>query len=427
VSASRATSCHPLLMVALAVAPAAARAAELPDAGSKDLCVSAVPGKPLPAGVACIALSFDLRTDYRARSTRREAVAEPWRDDEGPGLDIYAGRIPGRRPTGRLLVEGRVFAEARVGTASGKDVSALVGVRLQLETPPRRRDRPRSDFERTGRRALLERARIQFGGLSAGYQPSAFYFTPGLTYTTAYAAEQSSTSIQLRARLASDWHVVAAIEDSGRRRLIDRAWGRYRSGSSLDPVIALQKSFAWGNAQIATAVHPIRARATDPCCARVTGHATGWAAMAGVEGWVETAIGSSEFLVNISAADGALDYLNATNYPADFVVETDGKLRTARGYAGVIALANSWTKQVRTIVSISAVRSRLDADRFAFRNAGLIAQLGLEYRAGRQFVIGIEGSYNRDRLRDRVSHVTNDYLSGVVYIRKRMRLNLRQA
>lgn len=414
-SLARFTLLFALLLLTMICAPARAAAQ------SANPCVEASAENGLPAGAACLSLSFDLRSDYRARSTRREIFVEPDRSDAGPELALGITRIRADRPIARLLVEARPRAELRIGTGSGDPVTASAGLRLQVESPPRRPG-DANDFLRTGRRALVERLSVEWKGLAVGVLPSAFYFAPGLTYTTAYAAEQSGAAVRYTIAPAQDLRLILSLENGSRRRLVDPAWGSYRGDTDVDPIVAVQKDAGWGTVQLAGGLHPVRAQARAPGGAELRGKATGWAVMAAAEGWFEWSLGSGEVSVNLSATRGALDYLNATNYPADFAVDTNGRPRLASGQAGVFALANSWTRRLRTVVSISAVRTALRTERFRLRNNGMIGQAALEFRPNRGLVLGVELGHIRDRVHDGAgARASNRYWSMVGYVRQRFR------
>lgn len=369
-------------------------------------------------------LTIDLRADHRARSNRAIAVAEPDRNEEGPGLSVYRARLNPDRPTSRSLFDARIFGDVQTDTAAG-ELRASLGVRAQLETPPRRRHDTANRFNRTGTRLALERASVTLDGWSAGYMPSAFYFTPSLSYTTGYATEQSTTSLSYVTRLSEDWSLRLAIEDPEPRRITDSAWGDYRASTMLDPVLALQRRFRWGTAQLAAAAHPVRASARAPCCGETKGSAVGWAAMGGVEAWVDSKLGGSELLLNVAASKGALDYLNATDYPADFALANDGSLDLTSGAAAVASIAHSWTPRLRTVLSFSAARTDLRTDRFRLRVDGRLAQGAVEYVVQPTLILGFELGYYHDRVRDaaiaETASAATGHTSAVAYVRKRIR------
>ena len=398
------------------VAPATAQISNAPPSCPKETAAARAP--------RWFCLTIDLRADRRARSNRAVAVAEPDRDEEGPGLSVYRARLGPDRPISRSLFDTRIFGDIQTDTAAG-ELRASLGVRAQLETPPRRRHDPANRFNRTGRRLALERASVTLGAWSAGYMPSAFYFTPSLSYTTGYATEQSTTSLAYLARLSDAWSLTLAIEDPEPRRITDSSWGDYRRSTMLDPVLALRRRFRWGTAQLAAAAHPVRASARAPCCGDMKGSAVGWAAMGGVEAWVDSKLGGSELLLNVSASKGALDYLNATDYPADFALANDGHMDLTSGGAAVASIGHYWTPRLRTVLSLSAARTDLRTDRFRLRVDGRIAQGAVEYVVRPALILGFELGYYHDRVRAagaaEPSAAAAGHTSAVVYVRKRIR------
>jgi glycosyltransferase involved in cell wall biosynthesis len=161
-----------------------------------------------------------------------------------------------------------------------------------------------------------------------------------------------------------------------------------------------------------------------PCCGEAKGSALGWAAMGGVEAWIDSKLGGSELLLNIAASKGALDYLNATDYPADFALANDGHLDLTSGGAAVGSIAHYWTPRLRTVLSLSAARTDLRTDRFRLRADGRIAQGAVEYVVRPALILGFELGYYHDRLRDaRVTETASaaGHTSAVIYVRKRIR------
>lgn len=370
-----------------------------------------------------LCFTADVRADHRTRSDRGLAVAEPDRTQDGPQLSIYRARLADERPISRSLFEVRLFGDYQSSTGVG-EFRTSVGLRAQLESPPRRPGDPHSSFNRHGRRLRLERVGVSLGGFSAGYLPSAFYFTPSLSYTTGYATEQSTTLVSYTVHPTAKWAVTLSFEDPKPRRIIDPAWGEYRSAFTIDPIVSVNRSFSWGTARVAAAAHPVRGRSHWQCCAPAQGSALGWAAMAGVEAWKDWSFGSSELLLNVSASKGALDYLNATDHPADFAVRADGKVDLTGGVAGVASVGHYWTPKMRTVLSLSAVRTELQTDQFKLQVDGRIAQASAEYMLHKNLIAGVEFGYHHDRLRDPTfasGAACAGHVSLVAFMRKRFR------
>lgn len=398
-----------VLLTMTGASPARASQAYAPD-----------PCRAEPASRYCARLTLDLRADYRMRSSRSEIFVDTGRDEEGPLVEVSLGRLPANRPIERALTEARLFVNVGLPSPAGP-VQLTLGARAQLETPPRRPDDPVSSFRRTGRRLLLERATVEVAGLTAGFGPSTFYFTPSLSYTTAYASEQNVSQLAYRFALPDNLSLALALEDGGRRRVEDPAWGRSRGGLSIDPVAALRKATPWGAMQIAGALHSVRAENAAECCRRVTGEAMGWAVSGGLEGYFETGLGSSELLVNLGTSAGALDYLNATNYPADYALSATGRVHLTRARALVVSAGNYFGRHLHAILSYSRVETELDADRFRLSTTGNIVQASLEYSPRRGALVGVELSWSRDgSAAAGAPRVTNSLVTAVAYLRVRL-------
>ncbi|HEX2727969.1 MAG TPA: porin [Beijerinckiaceae bacterium] len=377
----------------------------------------------LPGMAACVALAGDLKVDYRQRFSRQEIFAEPQRDTTGPHIAYELGRLPEDRSLGRSRTELKTFFNTITPTEFGM-LSTSIGFKSQVETPPRNPNDLVNEFNRTGKRTILERASIQLGGFSAGYMPSFFDFTPSLSYTTAYASEINTTVLAYTHRIPGIIDLTLSAEDGSERRLADPVWGSYRDARAPDTVIAARKPLDWGNIKVAAAAHPVSAMAVAECCGVAEGRDLGWAAMVGIEGWFDVGSMSSEILLNVALARGGLSYLGATNQPADFAVSAHGRVFLTDGRAAVAAYAHWWTKQIRTVFTFSAYETSLDTDSMRWRTSGSITQAALELVPRRGFVMGVEVNYHQDRAQggDQAvlrPSVSNEFLSSVVFMRTR--------
>jgi hypothetical protein len=377
----------------------------------------------LPGSSTCIAMTADAKNEHRRRSSRKEIILEPFRDERGPQVAYRLGRLPDSFPLERYRSEVKLFVNAATMTEYGL-LTTSVGLKPQFDSPPRRPNDPNDEFNQTGRRTLLERASIKLGSLSAGYMPSFFDFTPSLSFTTAFASEQNTTLIAFTHKVAGAVDLTLSLEDGTPRRITDPAWGEYRGQQSPDVVASARRNFDWGNLHAAVAAHPVRAVALADCCAPVFGNELGWAAMAGAEGWFDLGDMSGEFLFNVAASKGALDYLNVTNYPADFALAADGRVFLTESQALVASYAHYWTRQVRTVVTASGFRTRLETNTFTLKTEGLLLQGALEFIPRRGFVVGVEVNYHDDGVRggdrDRmIPAAGNQYVSGVLFVRHR--------
>lgn len=369
-------------------------------------------------------LRAEVKTDHRRRSSRKELLIEPDRDESGPRLLYRVGRLAPDRPTGRTLSEVKAFVNTATDTEYGT-IATSVGWKTQLESPPRRPSDPIDPFNRTGRRTLLERASIQFGGLSAGFMPSFFDFpTASLTYTTAYASETNTNLIAYTRRLFGSIDATLSLEDGSARRVVDNAWGEYAGRREPDLVAALNGNFDWGSIHVAAATHPVRAYAPTGCCGE-SGRAMGFAATAGIERWFDIGAGmSGDILLAAAVTRGGLDYLNASNYPADFAVSRTGRVYLTEGGSFVASYLHKWTDEIRTVVTASKFRTALETDTFRLRTEGLLLQAALDYRPVAGLSTGVELNVFRDRARgadggSASPRAANSYSTGVLYMRRR--------
>lgn len=374
------------------------------------------------AAAESAALRADIKSDYRARTSRQEIFVESERDAAGPHVLYSLGQLAPDRPVRRAYFEVKAFLD----TASRTDYGVLgtsLGIKAQMENPPRRPNDPLNEFNRTGRRTRFERAAIRFRGFSVGLLPSFFNFEPTLGYSTPYATEQIAGLVAYSHK-ARALEFTLALEEQKRRRLTESAWGEYRSERAIDVVGAARGAFPWGAVHLAAAAHPVKAAATADCCGTVTGRGTGWAVGAGYEHWFEVGNLSDGVVLNVSGSRGALDYLGATDYPADFALSRDGSVSLTEGWAYVASYSRNWTREFRTVLTVSQFGTALDSPSFEWKTRGRLLQAVLEYAPLKSIRYGVEVSYHQDRVGggDRGAQappVGNSYTSGLVFVRLR--------
>ena len=371
-----------------------------------------------------MAVVGDVRAAYRLRSSPAEILTEAERDTNGPRVSYYAGSLGADRPLGKSLAETKTF----LNTATATDLGALstsVGLKIKVETPARLSLDLGEGANSISRRTLVDRASIQLGGLSVGYMPSFFNFTPSLTYTTAYASEQSATLVAYTQSIAGATDITFSLEKADVPGVADPVWGTYGKSEAPDAVVSLRRKFGWGSAQIAAAAHPVHSTGGIACCGHGEHRELGWAAMAGIEGWFELPGGmASEILLNATLSKGALGYLNATNYPADFALSPDGRMFLTDGQAVVVSYGHWWTKTVRNVFSVSAFQTNLETDIMRWVTSGSLVQGALEFVPRRGAALGVEVNYHRDEARggDRTvlgPPIDSNYVSTALFMRQR--------
>ena len=377
----------------------------------------------IPGTATCVRVAAYVKTDHRSRSSPTELIVEADRNQTGPLLTVYTARLAHDRPMERSLNELKAFVHTATETDLGM-VGTTVALKSQLESPPRRPSDLTDEFNRTGARTLLEQANVTIAGFTAGYRPSFFDFpTASLSYTTAYASETNTNVVAYTGRVSRTIDATLSLEDGTARNVVDRAWGEYKDSRAPNVVAALDGRFDWGAVHVAAASRPVHAFA--PTGFGEQGSATGFAATAAVEHWFDLPFGmAGDVLLSASSTRGGLDYLNASNYPADFAISRSGRVYLTEGYSFVASYLHKWTKEIRTIVTASKFQTRLDTDTFRLRTEGLLLQAALEYSPVRGFTTGLELNLFQDSARGfessvSQSHAANQYLTGVLYARRK--------
>ncbi len=377
-----------------------------------------VPGVP-----GCWFFRTDAKAARGATSTPYAIDVTPRRNAKGPGVSYGSVELGPDRPLATWQFELKPLLGLVLPTEYGP-LSLWLGAKAQLETPPRKPNDPADHFKRTGERVLLDRTGLEFAGFTFGVMPSFFDFTPSLAYTTLYASELSLPLAAYTFKIGRT-DFTLSIEDGSERQFDDAAWGVYRNRISPDVVIAARNRQGWGATKLAAAIHPVRAY--EPL-GRSSAAGVGWATLAGLESWFDVGDRSAEFLINIGASKGALSYLGVSDYPADVVFGTDGRLYLNEAQAAVISGALWWTKSLRSILTLSAYRTDLDADTFSLRTSATQIQTAFEFYPDfvprRALLAGIEISYHWDRVQGTGANslsdsVSNRYFTTLIYSRLR--------
>ncbi|MBL8575172.1 MAG: porin [Hyphomicrobiaceae bacterium] len=207
----------------------------------------------------------------------------------------------------------------------------------------------------------VDRAFIQWAGITAGRTASMFDFWTGNAAEPIFGTATSDVTTNLLAYTAQFGNGVSAtlsIEDGTFRRS-----GATYGGHKLPELVAnVNVSQAWGKAQIMGAVHQVydghrRAAGADAILGTAddvftgaSGSKAGWAVGAGVTVNVPMIGAGSTFTVQGAYADGAMSYLGLSN--ADYTV-AGGDIKSTKGWAIGAGVNAVITKQVALALDAS--------------------------------------------------------------------------
>ena len=197
----------------------------------------------------------------------------------------------------------------------------------------------------------IERAFLQFAGLTTGYTQS--FFDPGRNYmmTTPYAGSSTWTALAAyTGRFGNGLSATISLEDAANRTTgvmitapISSAtgitWADGEAGRSAPEIVSnLRLDQAWGTAQIAGALHQIHAMTPTPVSNYLGASSMdswGWAANASAEFKLPMLAPDDSLALQVGYADGAPKYLGLSG--------SSQATATALGSVSLGSLANKPT------------------------------------------------------------------------------------
>ena len=215
----------------------------------------------------------------------------------------------------------------------------------------------------------LEKAFIQFAGLTAGRATSMFDFYTGDHLSSIFETAHSDSIVNLLAYTFSFGNGISAtasIEDpttgngAGRRWSVDsnplsptfNSFGTSPYGAVKLPDLVgnVNIAQAWGSAQIMGVLHEDRSVFPAPAQASKMGYAIG----AGVKVNLPMLGASDTLAVQAAYSKGAISYVSPDWYAgSDFFVDAFGNVQQTRAWSVAAGLTHGWTKTVSTSLTAS--------------------------------------------------------------------------
>ncbi|MFC0220206.1 porin [Pseudochelatococcus lubricantis] len=305
----------------------------------------------VPGTDTCIQLSGRLRADYvfiEPNNTQTNAFA--------------AGNGRYKDATG-IKARARLNVDVRTPTEYG---TLRAYLRFQIDK--------NSGNQGSGNGALLDKAYIQWAGITAGHAQSFFdFYASDLNWGSFGGAPGSDTSTNLLAYTASfgsGFSATISLEDRGNRELNaagiaigSTTYRTYdRAGQRLPDIVAnLRVEQDWGSAQLSGALHQLNSGSIhDPWGTGQWGQRVdttyGWAVQGGVKLKLP-ALGAGDVLwLQAAYADGALNYLGLSgsttagrvvNHVTDGYI-VNGDIKTTSGWNLTAAGVHYWTPSIRS-------------------------------------------------------------------------------
>jgi hypothetical protein len=303
----------------------------------------------IPGSDTCLRIGGRVRAEYMYR--------EPLsRDEDATGF----------------RARGRVQLDARTATAYGT-LRSFVRFEITQQSGPYAGGFNQSRATVTD----LNKAFIQFGGLTAGRAQSFFdFYANDLNWGGTRGSDRTTNLLAYTATFGSGFSATLSLEDSTERNNVGSALAPFQGGTRMPDIVAsLRADQAWGSAQLSGAVHQLRAG--DGLTGTPANLDTdyGFAGQAGVKLNLPMLAAGDVLWLQAAYAEGATSYLGVgstvgiTSFGVDsrdtsVAVNRAGtglEFKKTKGYAFTAAFLHYWTPQVRQAVFGSYVN--IDHDR----------------------------------------------------------------
>lgn len=282
----------------------------------------------------------------------------------------------------------------------------------------------------------VDRAFVQFGGLTAGRVQSFFdFYTNDFNFGSILVSDFSTQALAYTVKLGNGISATLALEDAIERGFYNGPNGPDFPGQAFTPAGArvpdvvgqLLMEQSWGKAQLTGALHQIRSNNLVPLAVAPPFVDTeyGFAVQAGVQIKLPSIAEGDQLWLQGGYSRSALSYLGFGNTSvsdlslnqSDAFVDAFGDSQLARGWAATALFLHYWTPQIR-----QAVFGSYGVIEYA-ANGTVVTPIGgslgfvdtTDWRVGTNlswlpvsgFYIGVEGLYRRVDPRGRV-YLSND-------------------
>jgi len=325
---------------------------------------------------------------------------------------------------------GRIGLDARTATAYG---TLRAYIRYQID----RNTGTYNGAVGTAATAVgLDRAFVQFAGITAGRTVSFFDFSEGTNWTTLrFSDGELNEVLAYTATFGNGVSATISLEDNIERRVFAGAFGGAfpapgvapatiaPGGQRVPDVVAnVRVDQAWGSAQLSGALHQIRTN--NLANGGVVDTEYGWAVQLGAKVNLPMLAPGDYLWLNAAYASGALHYIGYSsgaaigtigNLPVtDAYIDAFGNVEKARGFSVAGGLLHYWTPTIRQGIHGSYSRVEYDAAATAI-DPVTGAAFGFvdfdEWRVGSNLIwspvksldIGVEVLYTRVDPRGRVA------------------------
>ncbi|PRH84361.1 hypothetical protein C5L14_27895 [Labrys okinawensis] len=292
----------------------------------------------IPGSDTCLKIGGEIRADYRVFGGSKN-----YQFNRGDNRSAFN-------------TQARIWFDARTETDWG-----LLRSYFQINADSHKIGGPR-DSTYNSNTFSIDKAFIQFGGLTAGYAHSFFGFYDndwGDTIWAPYYAESNTVNlIAYTAQFGGGFSATLSIEDGRDHRA--NALTNFQGGQQVPDVVGqLRLDQSWGAVAVQAAGHQYRTGVDengDDILPRSNKY--GWAV--GASGLIKLPfIDNGHFVVEGQYANGALDYLgvgNSVNGGQDFFIDNTNRFKGGKGWSIVAELGGNITP----VLNANLVASYLD-------------------------------------------------------------------
>jgi len=358
----------------------AAQAADLPMTKAEPVeyvkvCSTFGPGFfYIPGTDTCLKIGGEIRADYRAYGNTKHETR-----------DVNRVAFQG---------EGRIWFDARTDTDWG-----LLRSYFQINADG-------YTYSKTGNgksnNFAVDKAFIQFGGLTAGFAHSFFGYYDnfyGDTIFGPYYAESSTVNLlAYTAQFGGGFSATLSIEDGREDRIqgstIENSGIFYGGQQYPDVVGVLALDQSWGYLQASGAIHQFRSSEADLTDFGIRKNKVGWAA-GGTALLKIPYFDNGHFIVEGQYADGALEYLGAGNTEFGTVDDygfkdaTTNALKSGKGWSIVGELGGNITP----VLGANLVASYIDTKATGLKIQEATVSANLIYTVVKGFTVSPEITY----------------------------------
>jgi len=353
----------------------------------------------IPGTDTCLKIGGEIRADYRAYGNTKTETR-----------DVNRVAFQG---------EGRIWFDARTDTDWG-----LLRSYFQI-------DADGYTYSKTGNgksnNFIVDKAFIQFGGLTAGFAHSFFGYYDnfyGDTIFGPYYAESSSVNLlAYTAQFGGGFSATLSIEDGREHRIqgssIQNDGLTYGGQQYPDVVGVLALDQSWGYLQASGALHQWRSSEADLTNFGIIKTHTGWAA--GGTALIKLPfIDSGHFIVEGQYADGALEYLGASNTEFGTVDDlgfkngTTTQLKSGKGWSIVGELGGNITP----VLNAELVASYIDTKATFLKIQEATVSANVTYTVVKGFTVAPEITWVYSKIKENNIKTTQDVIEGGIRLKR---------